>query len=75
MGARCAYAGVQAKDKRVSEHVPFHTCLTAPTARGGGGPAGLKWGRPSLRMAHHEPPWPLWRRLLRLSRPKQLHGS
>ena len=36
--------------------------------------AGLKWGRPSLTTAPHQPPWLLRRLLLRLSGPKQLLG-
>lgn len=33
--------------------------------------AGLKRGRPFLRIAHHEPPWLLWRLSLGLSNPKR----
>ena len=71
-GAACYGRGVRAD---VLANLGDATAGGDPLAALAGGAAGLKWGRPSLTTAPHEPLRLLWRLLLRLSNPTQLLGS
>ena len=60
------------------DRLGFAVSCTTRDARPGevdGAAAGLKWGRPSLRRAHHEPPRLSWRLSARLSNPEQRLGG